>query len=103
MFSMLSRMAMSLRMFGIDYGREQQPKISQPRRIRRDGGLANRCVRDGGFGAAVDCEGVRVEATRRRGVGNQASQVEKVHRSASGENRDGLEREHTQRRTWSLR
>jgi hypothetical protein len=45
-------------MFGIDYGRKQQPKIRQPRRVRRDGGRANRCVRDGGFGAALGLEGL---------------------------------------------
>ena len=51
-------MATGLRMFSIDYGREQQPKIGPPQRVRRDGGRANCGVRDGGFGASVGLEGL---------------------------------------------
>jgi hypothetical protein len=58
-------------MLGIDYERRQQPNISPPRRVCRNGGS----VHDGGFRASVACEGVWVGAS-----GHQASQVQQVHR-----------------------
>ena len=66
----MSGVATSLRVFGIDYGRKQQPNISPSRRVRRNGGRANRGVRDGGFSAAVAREGVLVgvSATQKRRV-----------------------------------
>ena len=55
-FSTPSRMARGLQILARN-GRQQQSEIQPPRSVCAHGGCANRGVRDGGAGAAVDHEG----------------------------------------------